>query len=331
MAKLSRPRPASAQVTNGRRLRQVAGDTMGTRYQLAYVCGDAVDDSRFATEIADAVGAVDAQMSTWKPESALSRFNCAATADWVAVPEDLARVVMAGQTLARQTRGAFDMTLGAAVSLWGFGARPRRDATPPTPADAEAARGAYYALEARMSPPALRKTRPLSLDLSGIAKGFGVDQIVAVLERHAIGDYFVVIDGELRLSGRKPGTDGAWRIALEAPVADRREVYDILEPRRACAVATSGDYRHRHSHAGASWAHSIDGRTGRPVDNAVASVSVAQDNCMMADAWATALLVLGPHDGVALAQALDIPARFLIREGEALRDVITGDFAAIIG
>ncbi len=319
----------------GRQPVQLGGATMGTRWQAICVPPEGQGAWRGAGTLQAAaqaaVDAVDAQMSNWKPGSDLSRFNAAPPGAWIEVPTDLARVIAAGQGLAHDTRGAFDMTLGKAVAAWGFGPAPRP--TPPPSTEWPGLRGQYQALKARLTPPALRKTAPLSLDLSGIAKGFGVDRIAEVLAAHGITDYFVVIDGEIRLSGRKPGAGGPWRVALEAPIAGQREVYDIMEPAPPCALATSGDYRHFHAHAGCRYSHTIDGRRGAPVENTVASVTVAGQSCMMADAWASALMVLGPHDGVALAQARNICARFLIREvGEAgLRDVICGGFERVIG
>jgi len=307
---------------------RLAGDTMGTRYQLAFVAGPDVDSAAIERQVQAAVDLVDAQMSNWKAASALSRFNEAAPGAWMPMPRELVQVVEAGQKLARQTRGAFDMTLGHAVAAWGFGPhaqdRPDQGASAPE-------RGLWQALSVQTAPPALRKDRPLWLDLSGIAKGYGVDRIAQVLDAHQLANYFIVIDGEIRLKGRKPGADSAWTVALEAPIRGAREVYDIMCPRRACALATSGDYRHFRSHDGVMHSHSIDGRSGRPVANDIASVTVAQDSCMMADAWATALLVLGPLDGVALAQARHIAARFLIRTETGVRDVMTGDFSEIIG
>jgi FAD:protein FMN transferase len=310
---------------------RLAGDTMGTRYQVALVVGagmqtEATDD--IARQVQGAVDMVDAQMSNWKATSALSRFNDAAPGDWIPVPRELVQVVETGQKLARQTRGAFDMTLGRAVAQWGFGPHAQDN---PGARDTAPARGLWQALSVQTAPPALRKDRPLWLDLSGIAKGYGVDCIAAVLETHSIANYFIVIDGEIRLKGRKPGLDGAWAVALEAPIRDVREAYDILNPQRACALATSGDYRHYRRHDGVIHSHSIDGRSGRPVANDIGSVTVALGSCMMADAWATALLVLGPRDGVAMAQANNIAARFLIRTDTGIRDVMTGDFAAVIG
>jgi FAD:protein FMN transferase len=297
---------------------------MGTTYQVTFAAAS-VDLPGLSERLHSAVTAVDDQMSTWKPHSDLSRFNAAPPGDWWPVPADLARVVLAGLQIGRASSGAFNIALGDQVAAWGFGAHGGTgpSETPPGPAHTDG-------IEARLDPPALRKSAALSLDLSGIAKGFGVDQLAAVLEQDGVTDYLISIDGEVRASGRKPDLEGNWRLALEAPIPGQRQAWDILEP-RDCAIATSGDYRHFHVHNGKTLSHTIDPRTAAPVDTAIASVTVCDASCMNADAWATALMVLGPHDGVALAQARNIPALFLLRDDAGLREIATGSFDALRG
>jgi thiamine biosynthesis lipoprotein len=236
------------------------------------------------------------------------------------VPAELAFVVKQGLAIGKATLGAFDITLGAQVNAWGFGpagmAGLSLDATPST---------GIAALEVQSDPPALRKSARLSLDLSGIAKGYGVDRMAMVLEQAGINHYLVTLDGELRCKGRKPGADGAWTIALDAPIPGEHRIWDRLEPRDG-ALATSGDYRHFRVVEGKALAHTIDPATGRPLDNAVASVTVQAPECWRADAWATALMVMGPQKGVAIAQARNLAALFLIRSGVGIEEISTGDF-----
>lgn len=153
---------------------------------------------------------------------------------------------------------------------------------------------------------------------------------VPVLEDHGIHDYLVGLDGEVQVRGHKNGREGRWNVAVEAPVADARQAWDILQP-RDCAIATSGDYRKFFSLDGKRYAHTIDPRTARPVVNSIGSVTVSSRTCMMADAWATALLVLGPDAGVELARQQDIAALFLIRSGSRIDDIATGRFSDLIG
>ena len=300
------------------------GETMGTTYQVQAVVKRNLDETKLAAQIFDAVDAVDLQMSTWKPESDLSRFNAARVGEWISVSRDLVQVVAAALAISKSTQGAFDITVGAAVNAWGFGP----DGAPQCAPDA-APKGVWRELDVQEDPPALRKHVPMYVDLSGIAKGFGVDQICAVLAAHDVTDFLVSIDGETRVSGRKPGVAGGWRVAVDMPVSGTSDVWDVLQPLN-CAVATSGDYRRYFDHDGIRYAHTIDPATGQPVHGGAASVTVMMPRCMLADAWATALLVLGPDRGVAIAQARNISALFLFHEGRGIRDVTTGDFSSCL-
>ncbi len=310
-----RPLPAAE-----KRLHKISGRTMGTKFHVTFAAGD-VDLKALGATLFRAVDHVDQTMSTWNQNSALSAFNRAPLETWVQVPTALAQVVCEGLKISRATQGAFDMTLGRAVNAWGFG--PQKIAALPETAQPLCQ---YRALEARLDPPALRKTADFHLDLSGIAKGFGVDELARVMEAEGITDYLADIDGELRGRGRKPGLDGRWTVALEAPMRDRREAWDVLEV-SDCALATSGDYRHFVEGAGKTYAHTIDGRIGWPVDNAVASVTVRHASCMIADAWASALLVLGPEKGRAVAEAQNVAAIFLIRDGDGILERRSSGFA----
>ena len=315
-----KPRRKSPPPPADKRLHRIAGPTMGTQFRVTFAAANP-DLAALGKELHTAVAAVDQSMSTWKPHSALSTFNRSPMDTWFAVPANLARVVSHGLGISAASQGAFDMTLGAAVNAWGFG--PGSVSALP---DAPQPLGQYWALSARLDPPALHKTADFALDLSGIAKGFGVDELARVLEANGITDYLAEIDGELRARGRKPGLDGMWTVALEAPVRGRRMAWDVLEV-RDCALATSGDYRHFVEDKGKLRAHTIDGRTGWPVENMLASVTVRHANCMTADAWASALMVLGPHDGPAVAEAHNLAALFLIRDGTEIIEKRSSLFA----
>ena len=306
------PAPAKAALPEGARVRRISCPTMGTRFRASFVAGPEVTDPALAKALFAAVDAVDQAMSTWKDTSDLMDFNRAPLGVWIPVPAALAQVVLTGLKISTASQGAFDMTLGSMVDVWGFGRN--RVAALPTAAQPL---GQYRALEARLDPPALRKSAPFALDLSGIAKGYGVDELARVLDAHGITDYLVEIDGEVRARGRKPGLAGLWSVALEAPTQGQRMAWDVLDL-ADCALATSGDYRHFVIDGGKQRAHTMDGRTGWPVDNALASVTVRHASCMVADAWASALMVLGPEQGAAVAEAQNIAALFLVREGEAI-------------
>jgi thiamine biosynthesis lipoprotein len=181
---------------------------------------------------------------------------------------------------------------------------------------------ARAALELNVAQRAVRKRAAISLDLNGIAKGFAVDQLARCLEQHGIHAYLVGIDGEMRAAGRK--ADGsAWLVALEKPLKGRREVLGALELHDT-AIATSGDYRHWRERDGSVHSHTMDPHSGAPLVSTLTSVSVICTSCMYADAWATALLVLGVERGSQLAKAQGLSAIFVLREGDALREITVG-------
>ncbi|MDB5586468.1 MAG: thiamine biosynthesis lipoprotein ApbE [Devosia sp.] len=307
------------------RLQTFGGDTMGTRYSVKLVATAGPDLAAIQAEAHAAIDAVDAQMSTWKPQSDLSRFNASEPGDWFAVAPDLAKVVALGLEISALTDGAFDICVGSAVNHWGFGpdAAPVDVLAPPTDLPG------FRSIAVRLDPPALRKSGPVYLDLSGIAKGFGVDAIATVLERHGIAAYMIEIDGELRAKGTRP--DGTpWRVGISQPEPGATGVHHVLAL-PTTALATSGDYRRYFDVAGQRYSHTIDPRTGRPTTSTVASVTVADPDCARADALATALLVLGADKGPAMAQRLKLDALFLIRDEGGLTEKMTGRFDRFFG
>jgi thiamine biosynthesis lipoprotein len=258
-------------------------------------------------------------MSTYQESSELSRFNAAERMDWVAVSPELARLVDTALAVSAATGGAFDVTVGPLVNLWGFGPEVTADQIPAqTEIDAARARIGWQKLQARAEPAALRKSLPdLYVDLSAIAKGHGVDRIANVLDDAGLTDYLVEIGGELR--GRGFNAEGQpWQIAVERPEPNRRAVLRVVAL-ADLAMATSGDYRNFFELEGRRWSHTIDPATGRPVDHALASVTVLAERCAEADAWATALLVLGPEKGLAMAEERDLAALFVERLDDGLR------------
>ena len=294
----------------------VSGETMGTRYsavlfaapgQTASVTA-AINAALFA-----AVDQVDRQMSTWKHDSDLSRLNRAPVRQWLAVPRALAGVLQAALDIGRQSGGAFDIGVGALVNAWGFGPQLAQLQGPLPPLAASAA------LEIDHANLRVRKLTDATLDLCGIAKGHGVDELARCLDRMGIADYLVGIDGEMRARGAKPG-NAPWAVALERPVPGMREVMGVMELVDG-AIATSGDYRHFVDVAGQRYAHTMHPRLGVPLRNRLAAVTVLAPSCMLADAWATALLVLGEEDGVALACERGMDALFVLRDGDGFDQI----------
>jgi thiamine biosynthesis lipoprotein len=301
----------------------VNGSTMGTRYSAVFFAAhgrdtaaiDAINASLFA-----AVDLVDRQMSTWKFDSDLSRLNAALPLQWLAVPGALVTVLQAALDIGRQSGGAFDIGVGALVNSWGFG--PYQDLPPPMPTGVlvpSVSNAATDSLDIDQTGLRVRKLKDVTLDLSGIAKGYGVDQLARCLDRLGIASYLVGIDGEMRARGMKP--DGQpWAVALEKPLPGIREVMGVMELSDS-SIATSGDYRRFVELDGERYAHTMHPALGAPVRNRLAAVTVVASSCMLADAWATALLVLGEKAGVALAQERGMDALFLLRDGTKFEEI----------
>ncbi|MEA3642333.1 MAG: FAD:protein FMN transferase [Lamprobacter sp.] len=317
------------------RLLVLRGATMGTTYSLQVVDPPgAFDRSALAEQVRARLSAINDLMSTYQPSSELSRFNASSTTDWFLVSPELVAVVSAGQAVSEASNGAFDITVGPLVNLWGFGPTPSAEDLP-TAGEIQAARArvGWRQLEVRTQPPALRKSRPdLYVDLSAIAKGYAVDQLAALVESQGVSDYLVEIGGELHGRGVN-GRGEPWQIAIERPNASQREVFQVVAL-RDIGMATSGDYRNFVEIDGQRYSHTIDPATGQPVRHRLASVTVLADDCMQADAWATALLVLGPEPGLALAEQRGLAALFIEHaletpEGDAFVTQETAAFAAL--
>ncbi|MBC7141625.1 MAG: FAD:protein FMN transferase [Rhodobacteraceae bacterium] len=296
------------------------GPTMGTRWSALFHAEPGFDPAPVQAALQTAVDEVDAQMSTWKPDSDLMRINAAPVGDRVAVPERLRHVLRLGLEIGRASNGAFDIGMGDAVTAWGFG--PKAAAPDGIRAALEAPRRpAHEILE--IDGDHLRKAAPIALDLNGIAKGYGVDRLAETLRDHGIAAALVGIDGEMRALGLRPDGE-AWTIAVEAPDAKRRTPHSILALQDA-SVATSGDYRHWVDVQGRRLSHTMDPRRGAPLIASPASVTVVARSCAEADAWATALMVLGPERGAALARQRRLDALFLMRDSDgSIRGVGVG-------
>ena len=300
------------------------GETMGSRYSAVFFASAGIDLGAIGAALFAAVERVDQQMSTWKPDSDLNRLNAAPLQQWQQVPAQLLSVLDAALRVGRASGGAFDIGVGALVNAWGFGAtNPQPDAQQIRALGQRQHLAASELLDIDLANQRVRKQAALVLDLSGIAKGYGVDALAHCLDGFGITRYLVGIDGEMRAKGSKPGGQ-AWAVAIEKPVRHRREVMGVMELTDA-AIATSGDYRHWFEVAGQHYAHTIHPASGRPLDNRLASVTVVMPSCMLADAWATALLVLGAPAATELAQQRGMTALLVLRNlsdaGEAFEQI----------
>ena len=301
---------------------------MGTRYLLKLTQSPAGFSPQDAQDRVDArLAAIDAAMSTWKPDSEVSRFNASRSTEWFPVSAETAFVTETALRIGRQTGGAFDITIGPLVNLWGFGPEKGRRERPPTDEELAERRTAtgLDKLSVRTDPPALRKLHPaLQIDLSAIAKGYAVDALASELDAFGVKHYMVEVGGEVRTRGER-AAGGAWRIGIETPIEGERKVGRVV-PLDDLSMATSGDYRNVYVSEGKRVSHTIDPRTGRPVTHELGSVSVVAADCMNADALATAFMVMGKGEAMEFATKNELAALFIVHGVDGFETELTPTF-----
>lgn len=311
----------------------LTGPTMGTRYMVKVLSDDGwtmEERNNLAETIKRALEVVNQKMSTYVPDSELSRFNQSDSTQPFPISADTMRVFDLALEVSEKSDGAFDVTVGPLVNAWGFGPEGQPEEIP---SDAEIAdlqeRVGYEFLTIDPDRGTIRKAIPeLYCDLSAVAKGFGVDEVARLVEELGYSNYLVEIGGEIRCRGQN--ADGVvWRIAIERPESGRRVAQRVVALEDA-AMASSGDYRNYYERDGERLSHTIDPRTGRPIAHKLAAVSVINDECAVADAYATAIMVLGPDEGYALAEAENLAALLIVREGEDFVERATPAFDAVM-
>jgi thiamine biosynthesis lipoprotein len=296
----------------------LAGLTMGTTWsvQLSGLPDD-LDQESVRANIERLLEQVNNEMSTWREDSVISRFNRAPAGTALVIPEGFARVLSAALALAEATDGAYDPTVGPLVNLWGFGPDPVRTTAPTATEIAKAqARVGYRQIEFNPARRQLVQPGSVYLDLSSIAKGFAVDLIAEDLLERGVEDFLVDIGGDLRVNGKR--SDGRpWRVAIERAGSSLGEVERIIEPANA-AVATSGSYRQFFEAEGRHYSHTIDPRSGQPVNHAVVAVTVVAADAMTADGLATALGILDPDTGWQFAVEGNLEVSWQLKGKESL-------------
>lgn len=317
---------------------EIPGFTMGTTYRVKVV-----DSNRWKANDTDKIGkslsagiaerldAVNRRMSMWREDSEISRFNRSRETGWFEISADTARVIAEALETSKKSNGAFDITVGPLVNLWGFGpAKEKREIPGEAQIKEAMAKTGYRKLTVRLSPPAVKKEdSEIYCDLSAIAKGFGVDKVAEYLETQGFTDYLVEIGGEVRARGiNHEGTP--WRVAIASPSPnDGSSGYQKVLFLQDAAMATSGDYHNYFEKDGVRYSHTIDPGTGRPITHKLASVTVVHTSCMTADALATAIDVLGPGKGYELALKEDLPVFLVIREKDGFVEKMTPRFQAL--
>lgn len=320
IAGLHTPTPAAAETT-------ITGTTMGSIvYRVTLHVEQDLAYDALQNEIDHRLGEVNDQMSTWAPDSELSRFNQSESTDWFAVSPELAKVVDRSLEVSRGTEGAFDVTVGPLVNLWNFGpdgsaiSRPTEEQIAGVLANV-----GYQYLHVRTESPAIKKDRAgVYVDLSAIAKGYAVDVVAALLDSYQIENYLVDIGGENRSRGKNSQGE-RWRIGIEKPIPGVREIFTVVELSDQ-SIATSGDYRNFHMVDGNLFSHTISPFTGKPVVNGPASVSVIANDCMTADAVATAIMVAGSSNANRFADLFDVQVLALDRSSSGIKETTSDSF-----
>lgn len=309
---------------------ELSGNALGTSFSVLLVApGENFSKEQLQSSILETLEAIDRLASTWREDSELSRFNANGSSGWIDTSIELCTAIERALEVSQQTDGAFDITVGPLVNLWGFG--PDGDVSEPPAEDsllAVMAEIGYERLQTRCDIPAVQKQDGrIYVDLSGWAKGYAVDELAALLDEKAYKDYLVEIGGELRVRGHN--AEGLkWAVAIETPSTTKRVPHSVLRVTNT-SVATSGDYRNYFDHDGQHYSHTIDARTGRPISHALAAVTVVNESAAYADAMATALLVLGPTEGPERANKLGVAAYFLIRDETGIVEVSTRTFDSL--
>ncbi len=293
----------------------LSGNTMGTTYHIKVVRNDRLPTTQLLqAEIDIALELVNDQMSTYRPKSELSRFNKLSVNQSITVSEDTIKVFKEGLRLYNVTGGALDITLGPLVNLWGFGPDKRPTEIPSQETiDIIKAKADIHGFT--INGLKITKTNPdLYVDLSSLAKGYGVDKIANLLNKYKVAGYLVEIGGEISVKGVKD--DGSpWRIAVEKPTTEGGVIQQVVEPGNM-ALATSGDYRIYYEEEGERFSHLIDPRTGYPIKHKLASVTVLHPSSMTADAYATAMMVLGTEASLALAHEQNLPVMLIEKDDD---------------
>ena len=304
---------------------------MGTAYSVRIVIPPDEPDPALeglSEQIAARLDELEDHFSTYRPDSEISRFNAFPEQEWFPVSAVFLDVFGQARSVSELSDGAFDPTVSPLVELWGFGAGDASGRIPePEELEKLLASTGFTHLQFREAPPAVRRLRSgVQLDFSAIAKGYAVDEVWHLLSEAGLSDYLVEIGGEVRTRGIR-ADGGDWSIGIDSP--DGSGVAEAV-PLRDAAIATSGDYRNYFQYQGRRYSHLLDPRTGWPVAHDLTAVSVVSDTATMADALATALLVLGPADGLELAEREHIAARLVVRSADGVTILRTPAYEAAL-
>ncbi len=312
----------------------LSGATQGTTYHLSYWSppqGNSATPEQLQASVTQALAQIDLQLSNYRQDSIIERFNASNTTTPFAVAPPLTELVTAARAVSLATAGCYDLTIKPVFDLWGFKAEVFHEPS----AEALAAQLARVGMAKLLVDDAehLRKTQPdLQVDFGSIGQGYSVGRLASLFEAAGIHNYLVEIGGEMQIAGAKP--DGnPWRIALDKPLTDSHRWQKVLrvKPPAPLAIMTSGTYRHYFEHNGKRYSHILDGRTGRPITHHTVSVTVLHNNATLADAWSTALLCLGREAALALANSQGLAVLFVEQTPSGLVEFPSKTFGTLAG
>lgn len=310
----------------------INGNTMGTTYSIKYAVDEGTENKISADDLKEYIEQrlkeINQLMSTYIPDSELSIINRSPANIALKLSPETEYVIAKAIELNELSSGKLDITVGPLVNLWGFGPTKRPEKTP-TKEEVEAVRD-YVGIDKFVidDNKLIKLHDKVYIDLSTIAKGYGVDAIAKVLESLGVFDYLVEIGGEMKLSGLKPNQQ-AWVVAIEKPVSNERAIQRIINVGNN-AIATSGDYRNYFEQDGIRYSHLIDPDTALPIQHKLVSVTVVADTALLADGLATALIVLGEEKGQELAERENIKALFIVKEGNEFVEYESNAFKTLV-
>lgn len=309
-------------------LHTIGGDIFGTTWSARISTNTEIDQERLKKSITSRLQAINDVMSTWQLDSELSLFNSYLNGDWYPISPELGLVIRTAQEVHAASFGTFDPTLGPLIKLWGFSSNHQTEKIPdPVAIEVAKSRIGMDAIEISDDNKRIRKSKNLVLDLSAIAKGYAVDQIAHLLINNSIEHFLAEIGGELRIQGTKDSQP--WTIGIETPDANNRSVYISIQA-KDIGMATSGDYRNFFENEGQRYSHIIDPRTGYPVKHQLASVTVLAADAMIADAYATAFMVLGETQALEIAKQHNLAVYMLVAKDGGFQAVYSDSFASYL-
>jgi FAD:protein FMN transferase len=306
------------------------GFTMGTVYSVKVVKQGPSDIyNTLSQNVEKTLQSVNLKMSTYIDSSEISQLNISPANEWLKISPELYFVLAEADRVSKLSSGAFDITVGPLVNLWGFGAEDKNRKIPQQEEiDQRKKKIGYSKLVLQDSLQSVKKEIPdLYCDLSAIAKGYGVDVIADYFDSLGIKNYLVEVGGEVRAKGKNQ-KDQDWRIGIQSP-ENLKEIYKIISVSNR-AVATSGDYQNYFEENGVRYSHTIGPRTGKPITHKLASVTVVHASCMTADAMATAINVMGPEQGLKLAQSLELAVLLIVKNQNGFISKMTPQFKEIV-